>query len=253
METNFNSDQANTGKLIPVHDGSSLTKKRLLLSTVLVIVLPYLCLIPYLRYFGFDTSLPEIKAANFLVSRILLWFLLAGFIYYAYKIEKTKLLLWEERKHPVPIYIAFTFGTLFSVYLAVALVSVILRKLNLITEGSLQTITDIFAGRHLLIVFTCITAGVTEELLFRGFLQPRLELLFRNKAVAIIGSGLCFALIHFGYGTIQNVVGPFVIGILFAIHYSFFRNIKFLILFHMLWDVMAIYLALYLRQHTPPA
>jgi uncharacterized protein len=225
-------------------------RKLLVLSVALVIVLPYLCLIPYAKFFGFDTSDIAVRTTSFWISRFLLWLLLGGFFLYAVRIEKSKLLLWQEKKYPAWAYLVFAAVTFFTVFLSAAIASLILRLLNLINENAAwDRIGVLFQDNYVLLIFTCVTAGVTEELLFRGFLQPRLELLFKNRWAAIIVTALFFAFIHFGFGTVQNIVGPFIIGTIFSIHYSYFRNIKFLIVFHILWDLLALLLVIYLHEH----
>lgn len=225
-------------------------RKLLVLSCVLVILLPYLCLVPYARYFGFDTSDQTVRSLSFWISRFLLWLLTGGFFLYAAKIEKTKLLLWKEKEYPAWMYLVFSAVTFFAVYLSVAIVSLVLKILNLLDQNAAwDRIGNLFENNYPLLIFTCITAGVTEEIMFRGFLQPRLEALFKNRWVAIVIIALAFALIHFGFGTVQNIIGPFVIGFIFSVHYSYFRNIRFLIVFHILWDLMAVALMLYLHKH----
>jgi len=91
-----------------------------------------------------------------------------------------------------------------------------------------------------LLVFTALTAGVTEELVFRGYLQPRLELLFKNPYWAIVISSLIFGLAHIMYGTVKNVIDPFFIGLGLAIYYWRYRNIKVAMVFHFLWDLLGL-------------
>ena len=98
-----------------------------------------------------------------------------------------------------------------------------------------------------LLIFTCLTAGITEELVFRGYLMPRLQLFFKNNYASIVISSLLFGLMHVGYGTIFQVVGSMMIGLVFAIHYQKFRNIKILIFCHFFWDFMSLIAASYLK------
>ncbi len=57
------------------------------------------------------------------------------------------------------------------------------------------------------IVAIPLVAAVTEEIFFRGFLQPR---------VGVWGSSVLFGIVHIGYGTVLQVVAPFLLGLLFA-------------------------------------
>ena len=65
-----------------------------------------------------------------------------------------------------------------------------------------------------------------EEFLFRGFLQTRLEKQF-GALVAIIVSGLLFAIYHLGYSgfrTIGDILLLFAVGIGFAVSFKLAKN-----------------------------
>jgi membrane protease YdiL (CAAX protease family) len=93
---------------------------------------------------------------------------------------------------------------------------------------------------NLLLLFTVFTAGITEELINRGYIHSRLEALTNNKNVAITASSLLFGILHYTYGNFYQIIGPFVIGLVFAFYYSKYRNIKILIICHILWNLMAL-------------
>ncbi len=107
---------------------------------------------------------------------------------------------------------------------------------------TLNGIAIILRANMPLLIFTALTAGVVEELIMRGYIQPRLEIIFKNPYAAIIVSSLLFGLLHYKYGTIANVIGPVFIGFVFAIYYWKFRNIKVIIICHFLWDVASLLL-----------
>ncbi|MFH1285877.1 MAG: type II CAAX endopeptidase family protein [Candidatus Micrarchaeota archaeon] len=58
-----------------------------------------------------------------------------------------------------------------------------------------------------LLVFAVVFAPFAEEIFFRGFLTPR---------IGIIGSSVVFALAHFQYGAISEIVATLCLGLLFA-------------------------------------
>lgn len=60
------------------------------------------------------------------------------------------------------------------------------------------------------IVAIPLVAALTEEVFFRGFLQPR---------VGLWASSVLFGIVHIGYGTVLQVVAPFLLGVLFAYLY----------------------------------
>jgi membrane protease YdiL (CAAX protease family) len=228
-------------------------KKRMVIGMILAVVLAFACLLPYFKLLGIDTQAwqPDARFASMLLSRVLFWLLLGGIFLYAFRIEKSKVLLWREEKYSFGMYLAFFFITFAAVYVAMIVLTLVIRFAGLPTESTqLHSVTDLLFRHPWLGLFTCATAAVVEEFLFRGYLQPRLELLFGNRFVPVLISSVLFALLHFGFGTLVNIIGPLLIGSLFAIHYSYFRNIKFLIVFHFVWDVLMLYIAYRRMAHT---
>lgn len=63
-----------------------------------------------------------------------------------------------------------------------------------------------------LIVLVSVTAGLTEEFLFRGILLRRLQR-WMPWGVAALVQALFFGLIHTGYGSWTHVLGPFFFGL----------------------------------------
>ncbi|MES2763763.1 MAG: type II CAAX endopeptidase family protein [Bacteroidota bacterium] len=181
--------------------------------------------------------------AAFLNSRLLFWICLILLCFYVRKIEKQKLLLWAENEYSFTGYLKYTAILVFTLLGSVILFSIVFHVLNLPRDSSeLEKLMKLFRGNLFLIITTCITAGVVEELIFRGYLLPRLEFLLKNKYLVIIISSVLFGLLHFGYGTLLNVVGPFIIGLVFAHHYYQYRNIKMIIAVHFLWDFILLML-----------
>jgi len=184
------------------------------------------------------------------ISRIFYWLSLLLAWLCAFKLEKQNLLLWQERKYKFWVYIASVLALFFIIALGDVLINIVLGLILHHKEQSveLEKMIVAFKANRLLLLFTCMTAGIVEELVFRGYLLPRLTLLFKNDYIAIFISSALFGLIHYRFGTIHNIVGPFFIGTVLAFHYRKFRNIKMLIVFHFLWDLGA----LSLMMHSPP-
>lgn len=86
--------------------------------------------------------------------------------------------------------------------------------------------------------YVSITAGVTEEIIYRGFLIFALGYLFPNLSIffIILISSLLFGLAHTYQGFAMGVLRTTVFGILFAILYISLGSIIPLILFHFLLD-----------------
>jgi len=194
-----------------------------------------------LRLLGLTHSLAVAVFAN----RTLFWVCLGLVWWFAIKVEKQPLLLWKERRQGFWHYVGAL--TLLPVVITVALILVnsLLYALIHKTEHSeaLERMIRYCRAHPFLLFYSAITAGFTEELLMRGYLLPRLEVLVRNRGLAIFLSSLLFGLGHYRYGTIRNIVGAMVIGLAIAIYYNRYRNIKVAIVFHILWDTAAFYLA----------
>ena len=162
---------------------------------------------------------------------------------YATRIESNHFLMWQEKKYSSSFYLAALpalFGILF---FGVIIINVFLTKVfHVSAKGEkMNTILNLFRQNKWLLYFTVITAGVVEELIFRGYLMPRLQILFKTKFWAIFISSALFGLMHFTYGTILQVVGPFYIGLIFALFYEKYRSIRTLIIVHALWDLLTIW------------
>lgn len=189
------------------------------------------------------TGLTKVNAGIFFASRLLIWGSLGIVFYYARYIEQQPLLRWKESAHKIGFYLASVPAVLAVVYFGSGIIGGILFAITH-SKGSakLFEMVQFFKHNIPLLLFTALTAGVVEELLFRGYLQPRLELLFNNAWAAIVVSALLFGLLHITYGTISNVAIPIFIGLVFAWYYKKYRNIKVLITCHFLIDTISLFI-----------
>jgi membrane protease YdiL (CAAX protease family) len=73
-----------------------------------------------------------------------------------------------------------------------------------------------------------------EEIFFRGFLQKEISRF--GIATGIIGSSLVFALAHYGYGSIGEIIGAFALGALLAASYHRSKNLTINILAHIAYN-----------------
>ena len=178
----------------------------------------------------------------YIISRIFFWLCLFAMALYAMLVEKKHFLLWEENKQDFIFYImAVTalIGILFAGNLIIGVISKLVFHLKT-DNPKLEQMITLFKENKMLLYLTVITAGVVEELLFRGYMQPRLQAYFKKPIWPIVISSALFACMHISYGTIMQVIGPFFIGAVFALFYYKYRNIKVLVICHTLWDLMAI-------------
>ncbi|KAF2509199.1 CPBP family intramembrane metalloprotease [Flavobacterium zhairuonense] len=214
---------------------NSVKKPALIISIILSVLLPVLAIYSSLLFKDLGIS----KEIQFYISRFAIWISLLLLFLYSLKIEKQPFLLWKETDYTFSEFAKAIFITFVKLFIAVYITGLLIMLFKITAESAvLQKALALFKKSYFLLFFTCVTAGITEELIFRGYLLPRLELLFKNKIPAIIISSILFGLLHIGYGTLLNVIGPIVIGLVFAIQYEKYRNIKILIICHFLWDLL---------------
>ena len=236
-------------KIKSVPEGN--VKRSLLIvgSISILLLLFIISLSGQLRILHFGEA-AKLNGTNFFISRILYWICLLLLWLYAVKIERQKLLIWPEKKYKVSTYLLSGF-LIFAVLFAGGLIISIILSLSGFNKSSEQMseIVIILSENKLLLFFTVITAGIVEELIFRGYLLPRLEIIFKKPYWAITISSLFFGLLHYRYGTVLNVVGPVFIGFVFAYYYWRYRNIKVIIVCHILWDLIAISVSIAAKSH----
>ena len=122
----------------------------------------------------------------------------------------------------------------------------VMQTLEAQNERLIKYITDIQSTGHLILAFfvIAITAGVGEELLFRGILQNYLQILTRNKHLAVWITGFLFSAIHLQfYGFFPRMM----LGALFGYLYIWSGSIGVAIFAHILNNGLTL-LMIYLNQ-----
>lgn len=89
-----------------------------------------------------------------------------------------------------------------------------------------------------------LAAGITEEIFFRGLLQPR---------VGLVASSLLFGLVHVGYGTWVQVVAPVVLGFFFGLLYKWTRSLWTAISAHFCFDFIQFALLFFVDEGSEPS
>lgn len=216
------------------------SKKTVLIGGIILSgVLPFLAICSSLLFKDLGFS----KETQFYISRFTIWISLLLLFLYSFKIEKQHFLLWKETEYSFSFLVTAIFKTFLKLFLAVFLTGLLFMLFKMNSQSTvLNKALVLFKKSYLLLFFTCVTAGITEELIFRGYLLPRLELLLKNQKLAIIISSCVFGFMHYGYGTLVNVIGPIVIGLILALQYEKYRNIKIVIICHFLWDLFLLIL-----------
>lgn len=188
---------------------------------------------------------------NFVIVRLMLWLTLPLVFLYSKKIEKLPMLLWKDHKYGV----GFVLISLISLYVVAVtgagLISFLIQKITHEDAGEkLLKMGKIFNKNILLIIFTSLTAGIVEELLMRGYIQPRLAKLYNSQSAGVYGSAILFAVLHSTYGTWSQVAGPFFIGVVFSAFYKKYSNIHILIICHFFIDFISLSLMNFVSLKT---
>ncbi|SIS65726.1 hypothetical protein SAMN05421786_101787 [Chryseobacterium ureilyticum] len=208
------------------------------------ILLTFVILIELMLYafsvINIVTGIKAITSYTFFLSRIAIWSALLIIFLYNFFIERKPFLLKEEKKYSLSFYIR----AVLILYFICTIGGVILNAvfMYLIQEKpseKLFELTSIFKNNYFLIIFTCITAGAVEELLMRGYIQPRVEKIYNSPVTGILISAILFGILHSTYGTVGQVIIPFFIGLVFAIFYKLYSNIKILIICHFMIDFVS--------------
>ena len=154
------------------------------------------------------------------------------------------MLIWKENNE-IGFFIISVF-VLYLLYIVVAIVSAIPVFLGWHESNEvMKKIAFLLKGHQLMIVFVALTAGVTEELIFRGYMLTRLMQFFEKPYIPVIISSLAFSALHYKYHSLIETLFTFLIGVVFSIYYIKYRNIKALIVTHFLID----FISLTLMQH----
>ena len=176
-------------------------------------------------------------------SRFIYWLDSAVIVLYAYFAEHQKPLLWRAKQRDIGFFIVSVI-VLYFLSLGCSVVSLIPKFLGWKeNDDVIKKLADIFRGRTALIIFISLTAGVTEEFLFRGYILTRLSLVFKNKYLPIIVSAILFSALHYRYHSLREYIVTFSIGLLYGAYYQKYRNIVALMAVHFLVDFISLELA----------
>lgn len=123
----------------------------------------------------------------------------------------------------------YTIGALIAIFAALFTMSLIMFFAGINDQ---EKVAEKIGGLPLYILaFAVILAPLSEELFFRGLLVPRL---------GILGSSALFSLSHITYGSVVEVAGVFLVGIILGYVFRRSGSIAPCILSHMLYNGISI-------------
>jgi uncharacterized protein len=182
--------------------------------------------------------LEGIPIYNFLIDFLLIGFPLV-FIKYLEKknLDKKEFGFREAR---VLQSINITLKIFLALFIYSLLISLLLNIVGLNDfEGVEETIRLLASTEIILLAYLMIVRVFAEEIFFRAFLVPR---------TGVIISGILFGLLHYTYGSIGQVIGATILGIILGIAYKQNKLILPNFFAHLFYNLVVIYFAMALVQ-----
>ena len=214
------------------------SKKSVLIAGILLsILLPLLVICTSLALKQFNLNF----ASQFLISRFSQWIAFVLLFLFAIKIEKRPFLLWKEKEYSVLDTLKAIGKTMLLLVIGMLVIGIVIKFLNANVKSTLLDKTiHVLQDNFVFLLFTCITAGIVEEFIFRGYMFPRLEIILKSNRLAILISSFIFGIMHYSYGTLTQTLGPMVFGVILALQYQKYKSIKIVIISHFLWDLVVL-------------
>ncbi len=216
---------------------SSVTTQQFRISAVVGIALIVL-LYATITSNGFGLAHFELPETRAWVANAGCWVTVAVVALYARTVEKRPFSRWEERRLTTKQYVLSVVVLLVFLTVLLMVVAIVWRNLAPVPTEPKEGFDDLAPVLSTAVfVFSAITAGVTEELLFRAYMLPRMTELFRSKWPAVLLSSILFGLAHYGQGDAARVVYPMIIGVVFSLYYERYRSLAVLIICHVIFDL----------------
>ena len=145
--------------------------------------------------------------------------------------------------------ILYGVGTAALCFIIIFIIDLVLVQLGFnLSESS--NITDLKQYFSLPAMFVLLTVQpIAEEIFFRGFLLEKIQS-FAGAKVAIVTTGILFGLAHLSYGNPYPAFAITFVGIIFAYVVIKTRNLKTVIIAHILFNVTSFVLYLVSQSLT---
>ncbi len=125
--------------------------------------------------------------------------------------------------------VLYTIGGLVAVFALVFMIGIAALLLGVNDEAK---VTQKVAGLPLYVLaLAVIFAPISEELLFRALLVPR---------IGVVLSSLVFGGLHLAYGSVVEVVGVAMVGLVLALVFRFSKSITPCMLIHLIYNFLSI-------------
>ena len=188
--------------------------------------------------FAFSQLQPNASIPARLLREATIWGLLAVVLVYALRVEKLPAATLGLRGFGWTATILP--GLAAGVLLCIVAAAVVAIARNAFDVGADNHLVSMLAGMPWwMLLLLSLRAGVTEELLFRGYLLDRLERLSGRRWVGVVGSIALFTAMHFGGWQASQLVVVAFAGTLFTALYLWKRNIMICAIAHTIVDLAA--------------
>lgn len=163
-------------------------------------------------------------------------------IYFLFTSQKHKINLktftsfFGLRKPVFPGDLFVAFKIFFVLFFVSFVLSALFYFFNLNDLDKVVDVIKVFSSENVLIlVYLLVVRVFAEEFFFRAFLVP---------LVGVLGSSFIFSLLHFGYGSIAEILGSFFLGFVLGHYYSNVKRILPIYLAHMFYNTFVLIIML---------
>lgn len=178
-----------------------------------------------------------------LIGFAVFWGLAIGMLFFTRSIEKMPLATIGWKHLPWKwTFAAIGLGILLSLFVPILtlLVSAVFPPSD---TGTITQVTSNFSWWVLLL--GALTAGITEEILFRGYPLERLQEITGSKWISGLVSLIFFVAIHSTGWNIAHIIGVVIpLGAILTGLYLWQRNLLFVIIVHVVIDLPLVFIAL---------
>lgn len=140
-------------------------------------------------------------------------------------------------KHRIKLFISLGLATI------IAFVAPTYLYGNTLPDNSLvlRFLGPVSGVERIAFVFLALTAGICEEIIFRGYGITILEKLLKNKTAALILSSLAFMSLHgIAFVPPPLLIQYFIVGLILGWIFQKYRRLEILILIHVFLDILIV-------------
>lgn len=129
----------------------------------------------------------------------------------------------------------------FLLVVAAAMAAAVAAKHPALSGTNADQLRQVLSAPLALRAALVLTAGICEEILFRGYAIERLQLFTKNIWIAGLAGSILFTLAHVPrYGFQPDLIGVFAISAVLSVTYIWRRNIAACIVLHWLIDAFGV-------------